>query len=104
MFVFLFSSYRTLLYELMCEKFPFQGLSSHSVIWLSGNGQHDNVDKLKCSSTLKALIIQCWSMLPSHRPKFPSIVKQLLENIPLHRRHSTSEPEKLNKTGLVSSA
>ena len=77
-------------------------MDTHTVIYCIGSDNHDNVSELKCSSALKALILQCWSANKSKRPKFQLIVRQLIENVPLQKQHSSSEPDRLNKTGLLS--
>ncbi|RWS07978.1 kinase suppressor of Ras (KSR)-like protein [Dinothrombium tinctorium] len=93
-------AFGTILYELLLLKYPYNRQSPHTVIWLIGNGVHDSIDHIKCSNILKSIIACCWNRIASKRPEFSFIVKKLQENVSLHKRHSCSEPERLNKTGL----
>ncbi|XP_015795404.1 kinase suppressor of Ras 2 isoform X2 [Tetranychus urticae] len=94
-------AFGTILFELMTGKFPYQRLQSHSIIWLIGNGHHESVLHIKGSNVIRNLVASCWSPLSGQRPAFSQIVKQLQENISLNKKHSCSEPERLNKIGLL---
>lgn len=93
-------AFGTLLFEILSNKYPYQKLETDQIIWKIGNGIHESVEQLKCDSILKSLLSRCWSPTPEKRPAFSLIVKNLQENVSLHKRHSSSEPERLNKLGL----
>lgn len=99
----IFSSnvYRTVLFELMVGRYPFSKFSSHTVIWLIGNGHHDSVLHIKGSPVMRWIVESCWEPLPSNRPPFSHIVQKLQHNTPLNKKHSSSEPERLNKLGFL---
>lgn len=88
-----FSPNRTLIFEILSNKYPYQKLQTEQIIWKIGNGLHDSVEQLKCDSILKSLLSQCWAPSVEQRPAFSLIVKKLQENVSLHKRHSSSEPE-----------
>ncbi|XP_022249006.1 kinase suppressor of Ras 1-like isoform X2 [Limulus polyphemus] len=92
-------AFGSILYELFAEEFPFSHLSPHSVIWLVASGRRQCLSNLKCTSGLKSLILECWSHSPSDRPGVVYIIKQLQESVSLHKRHSSSEPERLHRMG-----
>ncbi|KAI1296774.1 Serine/threonine-protein kinase-transforming protein Rmil [Halotydeus destructor] len=94
-------AFGTLLYELAAYKFPFTDCDIHTIILRSGLGDQENLDNIKCSTGMKALIANCWSLLPSKRPTFSDILKLLQDNAPLHKKFSSSEPEKLHTCGLI---
>lgn len=50
------------------------------------------------------ILLQCWSRAPRDRPDFSTLLKAVQQTLPLHRSHSTSEPERLNKAGLAYSS
>ncbi|XP_064474500.1 kinase suppressor of Ras 2-like isoform X2 [Ornithodoros turicata] len=93
-------AFGTVLYELIAEKFPFRGQHPHCVIWQIASGQQQSLNDLQCSSSLKTLVHECWFKAPEARPTFSSIGRQLQENVTLHRRHSSSEPDRLHHSGL----
>lgn len=92
-------AFGSVLYELLSEKFAFSSFPSHTVIWLIANGRTQMVDDLKCTNVLRGLLIDCWCATPQHRPPFSYIARQLQENVSLHKRHSSSEPERIHHTG-----
>lgn len=96
-------SFGTLLYEILTESYPFTCLPTHSIIWQIGVGKHATVNEVKCTSSIRTLLLECWETNPTHRPSFSYINRQLQENVSLHRRHSSSEPERLNRAGLQTS-
>src|SRR5687767_3841753 len=97
---YLFVLDRTLVYELMTERFPFHGEPPETIIWNIGHGHHVRTNEMACPTNIKDIISKCWKPMPHDRPNFITIMKLLLSTVPLHRRHSSSEPEKLNTYGL----
>ena len=85
----------------MTGTFPYQRRQSHSIIWLIGSGHHEDVLHIKGSKEMRKLVASCWSPLSGQRPDFSQVVKQLQENISLNKNRSSSEPERLNKIGLL---
>ncbi|GAB6022451.1 hypothetical protein CHUAL_006563 [Chamberlinius hualienensis] len=94
-------AFGTVLYELFAEQWPFQGQVSHCIMWQVGNGHIQSLKNIKCSHGIKNLLSQCWSSEANCRPNFHQILKVVQENVLLHRRHSTSEPENLNRLGFT---
>ncbi|CAM1293701.1 Uncharacterised protein g815 [Pycnogonum litorale] len=94
-------AFGTVLYELVAECWPFRGQHVHSIIWQVSSGHTQDVSHLKCPMGLKSLILKCWDQKPQSRPPFSQTVKLLMENVTLHKRHSSSEPESMNRVGLV---
>ncbi|KAM7285367.1 hypothetical protein ISCGN_032310 [Ixodes scapularis] len=93
-------AFGTVLYELIAERFPFRCQHPHCVIWQIASGQQQSLDDLRCPSSFKTLIHECWFKAPEARPTFGSVGRQLQENVTLHRRHSSSEPDRLHHAGL----
>ncbi|XP_074599754.1 uncharacterized protein LOC141854098 isoform X2 [Brevipalpus obovatus] len=94
-------AFGTIMFELMTGKFPFQRLQSNdAIIWLIGNGQHENILLINDSNVMRSLVANCWLPVASQRPQFCHIVKQLQQNISLNKEHSSSEPGRLNRFGL----
>jgi len=94
-------AFGTVLYELMRGQYPFHGVHPEVIIYQVASGHHQQLTGLRCSSTLKNLIERCWAREPHDRPEFIHITKDLQINAALHKRHSSSEPERLNRSGLV---
>ncbi|XP_069980907.1 uncharacterized protein [Penaeus vannamei] len=92
--------YGTLLYELFAEATPFASQHPHAVILQVGKGRQPPTGELQCTQNLKTLIGECWDSEPAQRPIFPDILRTLQQTLSLHRAHSTSEPERLNRIGL----
>ncbi|XP_013784198.2 kinase suppressor of Ras B-like [Limulus polyphemus] len=92
-------AFGSIVYELLAEYFPFSEIPPHSVVWLIATGRRQCLSNLKCTNGLKSLILQCWSHTPSDRPDVAYIIKQLQESFSLHKRHSSSEPERLHRLG-----
>ncbi|CAN7941140.1 unnamed protein product [Ixodes hexagonus] len=93
-------AFGTVLYELIGERFPFRCQHPHCIIWQIASGQQQSLNDLQCTSSFKTLIHECWFKAPEARPSFGSIGRQLQENVTLHRRHSSSEPDRLHHAGL----
>ncbi|XP_047470568.1 kinase suppressor of Ras A-like [Penaeus chinensis] len=92
--------YGTLLYELFAEATPFASQHPHAVILQVSKGRQPPTGELQCTQNLKTLIGECWDSEPAQRPIFPDILRTLQQTLSLHRAHSTSEPERLNRIGL----
>lgn len=96
-------SFSTILYEIFASKWPFNFHPTHSVIWMIGKGQQQCVAHIQCPESLKELIRDCWSDVPSDRPGFSRIAEFLQQqNVPpevVRKRISFSEPEKMNFVG-----
>ncbi|XP_068694406.1 kinase suppressor of Ras 1-like [Montipora foliosa] len=96
-------AFSTILYEICSGKWPFSSCPTHSVIWMIGQGQQQCVTHLHSPESLKELIRNCWSEIPSERPGFRSIADFLQQqNFPpevSRKRISFSEPEKMNVIG-----
>ncbi|XP_075749410.1 uncharacterized protein LOC119186509 isoform X3 [Rhipicephalus microplus] len=93
-------AFGTILYELIAEAFPFGFQHPHSVIWQIASGQQQPLNHLQCTGSFKTLIHECWFKAPEARPSFVMIGRQLQENVTLHRKHSSSEPDRLHHSGL----
>lgn len=93
-------AFGTILYELIAESFPFGSQHPHSIIWQIASGQQQPLNHLQCTGSFKTLIHECWFKAPEARPSFVVIGRQLQENVTLHRRHSSSEPDRLHHSGL----
>ncbi|XP_068207353.1 kinase suppressor of Ras 2-like [Palaemon carinicauda] len=94
--------YGTLLYELFAEASPFASQHPHAVIFQVGTGRRPSTADLQCTQNLKTLIGECWDGETAQRPVFPDILRTLQQTLSLHRAHSTSEPERLNRIGVSS--
>lgn len=94
-------AFGTILFELMVGKFPFENISSHTIIWLVGTGCSENILLIKGSPVIRSIVEACWSRHLLQRPPFSQIVKRLQENVSLNKTHSSSEPERLNKIGFI---
>ncbi|XP_069946514.1 kinase suppressor of Ras 1-like [Cherax quadricarinatus] len=92
--------YGTLLYELFAEAPPFTMQHPHAVILQVGRRRQPPTGDLQCTQNLKTLIGECWDSEAAQRPVFPDILKGLQQTLSLHRTHSTSEPERLNRMGI----
>uniref|UniRef100_T1IZJ7 Protein kinase domain-containing protein n=1 Tax=Strigamia maritima TaxID=126957 RepID=T1IZJ7_STRMM len=90
-------AFGTLLYELVTKQWPMQGEHAHSIIWRVSSGKGQSLDHMKAPSTIKDLLAMCWSFDFNHRPSFSQIVQHLQRSVSLHRRYSSSEPERLNR-------
>ncbi|KAG8199721.1 hypothetical protein JTE90_000818 [Oedothorax gibbosus] len=95
-------AFGSLLFELLCERFPFHDLPPHSLIWQISSGRMPSLHNFRFINGLKALIKRCWSLNPGQRPAFCEIGQILQENVSHHRRHSCSEPDLLHITGQAS--
>ncbi|XP_045128726.1 kinase suppressor of Ras 2-like [Portunus trituberculatus] len=92
--------YGTLLYELFAEAPPFATQHPHAVILQVGRRRQPSTEDLQCTQNLKTLIGECWDAETAQRPVFPDILRTLQQTLSLHRAHSTSEPERLNRMGV----
>lgn len=93
-------AFGTVLFELFGERWPFEGQMNESIIWQIGSGRKPSLNHVQCSNGIKSLMNECWSCDAECRPGFPYILKVVQDNIVFHRRHSSSEPENLNKIGF----
>ncbi|XP_076350130.1 uncharacterized protein LOC143246829 isoform X2 [Tachypleus tridentatus] len=92
-------AFGSIVYELLAECFPFSQIPPHAIIWLIASGRRQCLSNLKYTNGLKSLILECWSHASSDRPDVTYIIKELQESISLHKRHSSSEPERLHRLG-----
>ncbi|CAL4117386.1 unnamed protein product, partial [Meganyctiphanes norvegica] len=93
--------YGTLLFEIFAETVPFSKQHPQIVIYQGGRGKQATTSHLQCTQNLKTLITECWSYSASERPVFSDVLKTLQKTLSLHRTHSTSEPERLNRIGIT---
>ncbi|KAL8606451.1 hypothetical protein ACOMHN_015540 [Nucella lapillus] len=91
-------SFGTIMYEVLAGSFPYPGFSPESVIWSVCSGHRQILAGVNCTTPLKTLIEDCWSQDPLYRPDFPELSKELHRNSPQYKRHSSSEPERLNRS------
>ncbi|KAF2358885.1 Serine-threonine/tyrosine-protein kinase catalytic domain [Trinorchestia longiramus] len=89
-----------LMFELFNEAPPFSSLCPHELIYIVGTGRRQSTTHLHCSMAIKEILTQCWSRDSRDRPDFPSLLKAVTQTLPLHRSHSTSEPERINRVGV----
>ncbi|XP_074651324.1 uncharacterized protein LOC141906061 isoform X2 [Tubulanus polymorphus] len=94
-------AFGTLLYEVMAAHYPFHGVHPECIIWQICKGKRQSLKHVRCTSTIRNVIRDCWSPQPLDRPNFTAINRDLNMNGALHKRHSSSEPEKLHRIGLV---
>ncbi|XP_077989309.1 kinase suppressor of Ras 2-like [Glandiceps talaboti] len=92
-------AFGTVMYELSSGCRPFQGEHPHSIIWKVCNGELQSLSHVDCPVNIKSLINDCWSGEPLDRPSFTDIAKELRHNVSLHKKHSQSNPERLNRIG-----
>lgn len=92
-------AFGSLLYELLAEKFPFHDQHPHAIIWQVASGKRCSLHNFRFINGLKTLIKKCWSQNPQQRPPFSEIVQELQQNVSHHKRHSSSEPDRLHYTG-----
>ncbi|XP_064619141.1 uncharacterized protein LOC135482744 isoform X2 [Lineus longissimus] len=97
-------AFGTVLYELMCGQFPFHGCHAQALIYGVCKGKRTPLKHLRCSVKIKNLIRDCWSETPKYRPDFSHINRELNDNAALHKRHSSSEPERMNRVGSLARA
>ncbi|XP_070543388.1 kinase suppressor of Ras 2-like isoform X2 [Ptychodera flava] len=95
-------AFGTVMYELFSGSWPFHGEYPHTVMWKFCNGEMPSLSPLDCPVHIKGLINDCWSDEPLDRPKFTDIAKELQHNVSLHKKHSQSNPENLNRIGRPS--
>ncbi|XP_076443991.1 uncharacterized protein LOC143282277 [Babylonia areolata] len=91
-------AFGTIMYEVLGGAHPYPGFPPESVIWSVCSGHRQNLANINCTIPLKSLIEDCWSHEPLYRPDFPEISKELHRNSPQYKRHSSSEPERLNRS------
>ncbi|XP_046358859.1 serine/threonine-protein kinase B-raf-like [Haliotis rufescens] len=92
-------AFGTVMYEVLSGRFPYNDVPVESLIWQVCKGRRQGLATLTCTSALKDLIEDCWAHEPCYRPDFPELSKELLKNSPMYKRHSSSEPERLHRTG-----
>jgi kinase suppressor of Ras 2 len=92
-------AFGTLLYELITGEFPLKGLRLEEFLWLVTSGHRQSLANLACNSVLKVLIERCWTHCPELRPDFAEINHELQNKTGLHKRHSTSQPARLDRYG-----
>ncbi|XP_070173695.1 uncharacterized protein [Littorina saxatilis] len=91
-------AFGTIMYEVLGGSYPFPGFPPESVIWSVCSGHRQNLANINCTIPLKTLIEDCWSHEPLYRPDFAELSKELHKNSPQYKRHSSSEPERLNRS------
>lgn len=96
-------AFGTLLYELVSGEFPWRGLRPEETMWLVMNGDRQSLATLGCNSVLKVLIEKCWMHNAEERPDFAEINQELQSKTGLHKRHSSSQPARLDRYGSGSS-
>ncbi|KAK6188544.1 hypothetical protein SNE40_004701 [Patella caerulea] len=92
-------AFGTVMYEIFAGQYPFEDVDPMTLIWQVCGGRRQQLDNIRCTTPLKKLMNGCWCQEPFHRPEFSELSKQLLKNFPLHKRHSSSEPERLHTLG-----
>ena len=93
-------AFGTIMYEMTAYRFPFERLSIDSIIWRVGSGECETVQKINCADSFRQLMTRCWNQNPARRLSFSIILRFLTQdNFSIHRRFSSSEPEKLNFLG-----
>ncbi|CAL1527706.1 unnamed protein product [Lymnaea stagnalis] len=90
-------AFGTIMYEVLTGRFPFHGTLPEKIIWQICAGHRQILYSLKCSAAIKTLIEDCWAHEPLYRPEFRELCKDLQRHSPLHKKHSSSEPERLNR-------
>ncbi|XP_022664630.1 kinase suppressor of Ras 1-like isoform X2 [Varroa jacobsoni] len=100
--VYAFGSF---LFELFTGQQPFEGESIEATLYKIGNGlTADFKSHSEIPRPIRDLIVKCWSVVPQDRPTFKHILSFLEENklacSALHRRHSSSTPNRLDRIGL----
>ncbi|XP_071965062.1 kinase suppressor of Ras 2-like isoform X2 [Antedon mediterranea] len=94
-------AFGTVLYELLTQNWPFRHSSIASIIYQVSLGSRQSVSHIKCSTSLKDIITECWAHNYMERPMFSSIMKDLQDSAALvNMNRSRSEPENLNKLGV----
>ncbi|BFY98065.1 hypothetical protein BsWGS_01105 [Bradybaena similaris] len=91
-------AFGTLMYEVLAGISPFNGALPEKIIWQVCAGHRQVLHSLRCNTAIKTLIEDCWAHEPLYRPEFRELCKDLQRHSPLHKKHSSSEPERLNKT------
>ncbi|XP_025078176.1 kinase suppressor of Ras 2-like isoform X2 [Pomacea canaliculata] len=91
-------AFGTIMYEVLGGSYPYPGFPPESIIWSVCSGHRQNLSHVNCTLPLKTLIEECWSQEPLYRPDFPELSKELHKNSPQYKRHSSSEPERLNRS------
>ncbi|CAG5134663.1 unnamed protein product, partial [Candidula unifasciata] len=90
-------AFGTIMYEVFAGRFPFHEMIPEKIIWQISAGHRQGLHSLKCSTAIKTLIEDCWAHEPLYRPEFRELCKDLQRHSPQHKKHSSSEPERLNK-------
>lgn len=90
-------AFGTLLYELFTGQFPFRGLRLEEILYQVCCGRTQVLINMCCNTVLKVLIERCWSANPQERPPFSDINHELQHKTGLHKRHSSSQPERLDR-------
>nr|XP_006826018.1 PREDICTED: kinase suppressor of Ras 2-like [Saccoglossus kowalevskii] len=90
-------AFGTILYELFSGSWPFDGENSYALIWSLCNGDMPSLSNVDSPGQIKNIINECWSEHPLDRPLITEVVKELQHNVPLHKKHSQSEPDQLNR-------
>ncbi|XP_064608724.1 uncharacterized protein LOC135472922 [Liolophura sinensis] len=93
-------AFGTVMYEVFAGHFPYSDLPPDVVIYQVGKGYRQPLSDLNCLSFVKDLIKDCWTHDSLSRPEFCEITKGLIHNAALHKRHSSSEPEGINRSGF----
>ncbi|XP_060083113.1 kinase suppressor of Ras 1-like [Ylistrum balloti] len=94
-------AFGTLMYEIMSGQYPYYGLQPETIIWKTCANQKQPLGKINATRVLTNLIDLCWSHDPKKRPTFGEISRELHRNVSLHKQHSISNPENLNRLCFV---
>jgi len=70
-------SFGVILYELLCEKIPFDGMDTVEIIYAVTSGSNCFPLPINISNNMKELISHCLSIDPSQRPTFKDIMIQI---------------------------
>ncbi|OWF45989.1 kinase suppressor of Ras 2-like [Mizuhopecten yessoensis] len=90
-------AFGTLMYEIMAGQLPYYGLQPETIIWKTCANQKQPLGKVNATRVLTNLIDLSWSHNPKKRPTFAEISRELHRNVSLHKQHSISHPENLNR-------
>ncbi|CAH0773160.1 unnamed protein product [Bemisia tabaci] len=91
-------AFGTVWYELLCGEWPFNTLTSESIIWQVGRGMKQPLANLQASQDVKDILMLCWSFNAADRPDFAWLLKTL-EKIPRKRlARSPSHPIHLSRS------
>jgi len=72
-------SYSMILFEILCREIPFEEEEPASVGGLILKGQRPDLEAVPPDTPreLEALMVKCWDAVPSDRPDFPTILREI---------------------------